>query len=210
MKFLFDLFPLIAFFVAFKLGGIYETATHDFVQQYLSGIVSGGVIQAEQAPWIIATLAGILATAGMVTYLLARGRKVDGMLWVSLFIFVVFGGASIYLHDDYFLKWKPTLIYWVGALALLIGQFGFRKNLIRKTMEAQVQLPDAVWSQLLGAWIIFFAALGAINLLVAFVFYKGDMAAWVSFKAFGATGIFFAFIVAQTLFLAKHIKEDAP
>ena len=65
MKFLFDLFPLIAFFVAFKLGGIYETATHDFVQQYLSGIVSGGVIQAEQAPWIVATLAGILATAGM-------------------------------------------------------------------------------------------------------------------------------------------------
>ncbi|AQR69661.1 MULTISPECIES: septation protein A [Janthinobacterium] len=209
MKFLFDLFPLIAFFAAFKLGGMYEAATHDFVQQYLSGFVSGGLIKADQAPWILATLVGIVATACQVSYLLLRGRKVDGMLWLSLFIFVVFGGASIYLHDDFFLKWKPTLIYWLSGLALLIAHVGFKKNLIRKTMEAQVQLPDAVWNQLLAAWIIFFGAIGALNLFVAFVLYKGDMAAWVSFKAFGATGIFFAFIVAQTLFLAKHIKEDA-
>ncbi|MNM68391.1 Intracellular septation protein [compost metagenome] len=209
MKFLFDLFPLIAFFAAFKLGGMYEAATHDFVQQYLSGFVSGGLIKADQAPWILATLVGIIATACQVSYLLLRGRKVDGMLWLSLFIFVVFGGASIYLHDDFFLKWKPTLIYWLSGLALLIAYVGFKKNLIRKTMEAQVQLPDAVWNQLLAAWIIFFGAIGALNLFVAFVLYKGDMAAWVSFKAFGATGIFFAFIVAQTLFLAKHIKEDA-
>lgn len=209
MKFLFDLFPLIAFFAAFKLGGMYEAATHDFVQQYLSGFVSGGLIKADQAPWILATLVGIVATACQVSYLLLRGRKVDGMLWLSLFIFVVFGGASIYLHDDFFLKWKPTLIYWLSGLALLIAWVGFKKNLIRKTMEAQVQLPDAVWNQLLAAWIIFFGAIGALNLFVAFVLYKGDMAAWVSFKAFGATGIFFAFIVAQTLFLAKHIKEDA-
>lgn len=209
MKFLFDLFPLIAFFAAFKLGGMYEAATHDFVQQYLSGFVSGGLIKADQAPWILATLVGIVATACQVSYLLLRGRKVDGMLWLSLFIFVVFGGASIYLHDDFFLKWKPTLIYWLSGLALLIAHVGFKKNLIRKTMEAQVQLPDTVWNQLLAAWIIFFGAIGALNLFVAFVLYKGDMAAWVSFKAFGATGIFFAFIVAQTLFLAKHIKEDA-
>ncbi|MBW3509587.1 MULTISPECIES: septation protein A [Janthinobacterium] len=209
MKFLFDLFPLIAFFAAFKLGGMYEAATHDFVQQYLSGFVSGGLIKADQAPWILATLVGIIATACQVSYLLLRGRKVDGMLWLSLFIFVVFGGASIYLHDDFFLKWKPTLIYWLSGLALLIAHVGFKKNLIRKTMEAQVQLPDAVWNQLLAAWIIFFGLLGALNLFVAFVLYQGDMAAWVSFKAFGATGIFFAFIVAQTLFLAKHIKEDA-
>lgn len=209
MKFLFDLFPLIAFFAAFKLGGMYEAATHDFVQQYLCGFVSGGLIKADQAPWILATLVGIIATACQVSYLLLRGRKVDGMLWLSLFIFVVFGGASIYLHDDFFLKWKPTLIYWLSGLALLIAHVGFKKNLIRKTMEAQVQLPDAVWNQLLAAWIIFFGAIGALNLFVAFVLYKGDMAAWVSFKAFGATGIFFAFIVAQTLFLAKHIKEDA-
>ena len=152
MKFLFDLFPLIAFFAAFKLGGMYEAATHDFVQQYLSGFVSGGLIKADQAPWILATLVGIVATACQVSYLLVRGRKVDGMLWLSLFIFVVFGGASIYLHDDFFLKWKPTLIYWLSGLALLIAHVGFKKNLIRKTMEAQVQLPDAVWNQLLAAW----------------------------------------------------------
>ena len=76
-------------------------------------------------------------------------------------------------------------------------------------IDRNLALNRFVWNQLLAAWIIFFGAIGALNLFVAFVLYKGDMAAWVSFKAFGATGIFFAFIVAQTLFLAKHIKEDA-
>ena len=128
MKFLFDLFPLIAFFAAFKLGGMYEVATHDFVQQYLSGFVSGGLIKADQAPWILATLVGIVATACQVSYLLLRGRKVDGMLWLSLFIFVVFGGASIYLHDDFFLKWKPTLIYWLSGLALLDRPCGLQEK----------------------------------------------------------------------------------
>lgn len=85
--------------------------------QYLSGFVSGGPIKADQAPWILATLVGIVATACQVSYLLLRGRKVDGMLWLSLFIFVVFGGASIYLHDDFFPKWKPTLIYWPSGSA---------------------------------------------------------------------------------------------
>jgi intracellular septation protein len=71
---------------------------------------------------------GIVATACQISYLLLRGRKVDGMLWLSLFIFVVFGGASIYLHDDFFLKWKPTLIYWLSGLALLIAHVGFKKT----------------------------------------------------------------------------------
>jgi intracellular septation protein len=131
------------------------------------------------------------------------------MLWVSLVVIGVFGGATIYFHDDNFIKWKPTLIYWLSGLALLIAHVFFKKNLMRKAMEAQVSLPEDVWKKLLYAWITFFAAIGALNLLVAFVIYKGDTSAWVSFKAFGATGIFFAFIVCQTIFLSKHIKGDA-
>ena len=206
MKFLFDLFPLIAFFAAFKLGGMYETATHDFVQQYLSGIVSGGVIKADQAPWIVATLVGILATAGMVTYLLARGRKVDGMLWVSLAIIVVFGGATIYFHNEAFIKWKPTVLYWVFALALVGAQFIMGKNLIRLMMKAQIDLPDAIWTRLNMAWAAFFATMGVVNLYIAFNF---PTSTWVNFKLFGFMGMMIAFVVAQTMFLSKYIKDPS-
>lgn len=208
MKLLFDFFPLLMFFVTYKLGGSNEAGAHALVEQYLSGMIAGGQVTPAQAPLILATLVGIVATAFQVLYLLARGRKVDGMLWLSLFVFVIFGGAGIYFHDDNFIKWKPTLIYWLSGLALLIGHLFFKKNLMRKAMEAQIKLPDAVWQKLLFAWIGFFAAIGVLNLLVAFVIYKGDTGAWVSFKAFGATAIFFVFIVGQTLFLAKYIKEE--
>ncbi|HAT33236.1 MAG TPA: septation protein A [Janthinobacterium sp.] len=209
MKLLFDFFPLLMFFGSYKLADGHQATAHELVTQYLSGFISGGVVTVQQAPMILATLVGIVATALQVSYLLLRGRKVDGMLWVSLVVFVVFGGAGIYFHDDTFIKWKPTLIYWISGLALLIGHVFFKKNLMRKAMETQIKLPDEVWHKLLFAWMGFFAAIGALNLFVAFVIYKNDLAAWVSFKAFGTTGIFFVFIIGQTLFLSKHIKEDA-
>jgi intracellular septation protein len=207
MKFLFDYLPLFLFFGVYKWAGGNEEAAHALVTQYLSGFVSGGVVAAAQAPIMLATLVGILATFMQVAYLLLRKHPVPGMLWLSLFIFVVFGGAGIYFHDDSFIKWKPTLIYWLFGLALVIGQVFFNKNLMRKTMEAQIKLPDAVWQKLLMAWVVFFAAIGALNLFVAFVLFKDDLSAWVSFKAFGTTGIFFVFIIAQTLFLSKYIQE---
>ncbi|MET3130712.1 intracellular septation protein [Oxalobacteraceae bacterium GrIS 1.11] len=209
MKFLFDYIPLFLFFGAYKWAGIYTDAAHALLTQYLSGFVSGGVIAPAQAPIMLATVVGILATFFQVVYLLARRQPVHGMLWLSLFIFVVFGGAGIYFHDDTFIKWKPTLIYWLFALALLISQVFFKKNLMRKAMEAQIKLPDAIWQKLLYAWMLFFAAVGVLNLYVAFVIYKNDLSAWVSFKAFGTTAIFFVFIVGQTFFLSKYMEEDA-
>ena len=209
MKFLFDLLPLIVFFVAFKWGNSNEDTAHSVVEHYLSGFISGGVVTPEQAPLILATAVGIIATILQIGYLLARGKKVDGMLWLSLIIIGLFGGATIYFHDDVFIKWKPTLIYWISAIALVVAHVFFKQNLMRRAMEAQVQLPEQVWRKLLYAWMTFLTIMGALNLFVAFVLYKGDTAAWVSFKAFGATGLFFAFIVGQTIFLAKHIKEDA-
>lgn len=209
MKFLFDLLPIVLFFVAFKWGNSNPDTAHAFVEHYMSGFISGGVVTPEQSGLILATAIGIIATVLQIGYLLLRGKKVDGMLWLSLVIIGLFGGATIYFHDDAFIKWKPTLIYWISAIALLVSQVFFKKNLMRKAMEAQVQLPDMVWLKLLYAWGTFLTVMGALNLFVAFVLYKGDTAAWVSFKAFGATGLFFAFIVGQTIYLSRHIKEEA-
>ena len=209
MKFLFDLFPVIVFFIAYRLGKVYPDGAQQLSQHYLGGIVAGGTVAADQAPILVATVAGIVATVLQIGYLLVRGRKVDGMLWLSLGVIVVMGGLTIYFHDDEFIKWKPTILYWAFAAALLIGQFVFRNNLVRKAMEAQIKLPDAVWNRVCYAWMAFFAAMGALNLLMAFVVFKGNTDAWVNFKLFGATGLLFAFIVIQTLSLSKYIQEDA-
>jgi intracellular septation protein len=209
MKFLFDLFPVILFFVVYKLGQGNQDAAHAIVGQYLGGLVSGGAVTPAQAPIMLATAVAIVATVLQIAYLLVRGRKVDGMLWMSLGVIVVMGGATIYFHDENFIKWKPTILYWAFALALFVGQVLFRKNLMRKVMEATIQLPDAIWNRVGYAWMVFFAAMGLLNLLVAFVIFKADTGAWVSFKLFGFTGIFFAFIVGQTLYLSKYLREDA-
>jgi intracellular septation protein len=209
MKFLFDLFPVILFFVVYKFANGNQEAAHALAIQYMGGLISGGNVAAEQSPIMLATAVGIVATVLQIGYLIARGRKVDGMLWLSLGVIVVTGGATIYFHDENFIKWKPTILYWAFALALFVAQFGFRNNLMRKVMEAQVKLPENVWNRVGFAWMLFFAAMGVLNLVMAFVVFKGNTGAWVSFKLFGFTGIFFAFVVVQTLMLSKHIQEDA-
>jgi intracellular septation protein len=208
MKFLFDLFPVILFFGVFKWGESHQQAAHGLVTQYISGLISGGAIAAAQAPIILATVVGIIATVLQIGYLLVRGKKVDAMLWVSLAVIVVMGGATIYFHDDNFIKWKPTILYWAFAVALLVAQVFMKKNAMRALMEKTMKLPDAIWTRVNLAWIGFFFAMGVLNLFVAFVIFKGNTSAWVSFKLFGFTGIFFAFIVIQSLLLSKYIQEE--
>lgn len=175
MKFLFDLFPVILFFIAFKVSGIY-----------------------------VATGVAIAATFAQIGWLLFRGRKVDTMLWVSLAIIVLFGGATLWLQDETFIKWKPTVLYWLFGAVLAGASLVFRRNLIRKLMEEQVSLPDRVWGQLNASWIGFFALMGAANLIVAYNFPTDT---WVNFKLFGGMGLMLAFVVAQSLLLAKYIEE---
>jgi intracellular septation protein len=208
MKFLFDLFPVILFFLVYKLGDSHQEAAHSIVAQYLGGLVSGGAVSASQSPILLATAVAIVATVLQIGYLLVRRRKVDGMLWVSLAVIVLMGGATIYFHDEKFMLWKPTILYWAFGLALFVSQVFFGNNLMRKAMEAQIRLPDAIWTRVGYAWMSFFAALGALNLFVAFVVFKGNTSAWVSFKLFGITGIFFVFVVIQTLLLSKHVLEE--
>jgi intracellular septation protein len=208
MKFLFDLFPVILFFIVYKIGEGHKDAAHDLALQYMGGLVAGGQLTVAQSPIMLATAVGIIATVLQIGYLLVRGRKVDGMLWLSLAVITVMGGATIYFHDETFIKWKPTILYWAFAVALFIAQVAFKNNLMRKVMESNIQLPDAIWNRVGYAWMGFLAAMGLLNLFVAFVVFKADTGAWVSFKLFGFTGIFFVFIFVQMLFLSKHIKEE--
>lgn len=209
MKFLFDLIPLLLFFAAYKFAGVNEGAAQHFINTYLSGIISGGTVTPDQSPIVIATLVGIVATMAQIAYIKLRGHKVDGVLWFSLAMFVVFGGLTIYLHDEDFIKWKLSIVYWLFAAGLLISEFVFKKNMMRKSMGEIIQLPDAIWSRLNLAWICFFLAMGALNWYVAFVWFKGDTSSWVSFKAFGSTSLMFVFIVAQTIYLSRHMKDEA-
>lgn len=177
MKFLFDLFPVILFFVAFKFFGIYA-----------------------------ATAVAMAATVGQIAWVWLRHRKVEPMLWVSFGVIVVFGSATLLLHDATFIKWKPTVLYWLFASALLIARLAFRRNLIRAMMAKQMQLPEAVWNRLLWSWAGFFVFMGVLNLYVAFNYSENT---WVNFKLFGGMGLMFAFVIAQALFLARHLEPEA-
>lgn len=205
MKFLFDLFPVILFFAMFKWGENNPDAAQALAHQYLSGLMSAGANVDTQAPIMLATAVAIVATFAQIGYLLLRGRKVDTMLWVSLVIITLFGGATIYFHNETFIKWKPTVLYWFFGATLLISQTLFGKNLIRLMMEKQIALPDAVWRRLNLSWVAFFATMGLVNLYVAYSF---STAFWVNFKLFGFTGLMFAFIIVQSLFLSKHAKDS--
>ena len=178
MKFLFDIFPVVLFFVAFKFYGIY-----------------------------VATAVAIAATVLQIGWLWLRGRKIENMLWVSLGVIVVFGGATLLLQNETFIKWKPTVLYWLFAGALGIAALAFKKNLIRTMMEAQVTLPDVIWGKLLASWIAFFAVMGVLNLAVAYNF---STDAWVNFKLFGGIGLMVVFVILQALMLSRYIEEKKP
>jgi intracellular septation protein len=203
MKFLFDLFPVILFFAAFKLAEQNPDTAAVLASTLLAGI--GGTVADAQAPILLSTVTAILATFAQVGWLTLRRRKVDTMLWVSLVIIVVFGGATLVLRDETFIKWKPTVLYWLFGLTLLVSAIGFRRNLIRKMLEEEVTLPEPVWSRLNLAWIGFFAFMGVANLYVAFSFPTDT---WVNFKLFGGMGLMFLFVIAQGLFLARYMEEE--
>ncbi len=201
MKFLFDLLPVILFFGAYKLAGANPEASHALAVQWL-----GGGIAITQAPILIATAVAIVATFGQIALVWTRHRKVDTMLWVSLAIIVVFGGATLFFHNPTFIKWKPTALYWMFGGVLLGSALLLRRNLIRKMLEAQIQLPDEVWSRLNLAWAGFFIAMGLLNLYVAYSFSEE---AWVNFKLFGGMGLMLAFVLGQGFYLSRYLEEEA-
>jgi intracellular septation protein len=176
MKALFDLFPVILFFAVFKFFGIFA-----------------------------ATAAAIAATLVQIIWTKIRHGKVDNMLWVSFAIIALLGGATLVLHDATFIKWKPTVLYWVFSCVLLFSQLFFRKNLMRSILHEKIALPLRVWNVVNLAWSLYFAVLGIVNLYVAFN-YSTDT--WVDFKLFGATGLTLLFVLLQAMALSKYIEEE--
>jgi intracellular septation protein len=152
----------------------------------------------------LATTVAIAASVIQVAYVWIRHRKVDTMLWVSLGLIVVFGGATLLFHNKHFIMWKPTVLYWLMGGALIIGEF-LGKNGIRAMIGHQIQLPDTVWRRLCYAWASFFLLMGVINLYVAYNFSEN---VWVNFKLFGILGLLLLFGIGQSLAIAKYIKED--
>lgn len=146
------------------------------------------------------------ATFAQIGWLKLRGKPIELMLWVSLAIVVFLGGATLLLHNDTFIKWKPTVLYWFFAVVLLGGQWLFKKNIMRSLMGAQLKLPDPVWNKVNLSWSIFFALAGALNLYVAFNFATST---WVNFKLFGLLGLMIVFVIGQGLLLAKHVQEES-
>jgi intracellular septation protein len=175
MKFLFDLFPVILFFVTFKIYGIYA-----------------------------ATAAAIIATFAQIGWMWLRHRKVDSMLWTSLVIIVLLGGATLVFQDEAFIKWKPTVLYWLFAVVLWLSVVFFRKNLIEALLAKQMALPTAVWRKLNMSWIVFFILMGAINIHVAFNY---SVDTWVNFKLFGSVGLMLVFVVMQATILSRYMQH---
>ena len=175
MKLLLDFFPIVLFFAAFKVWDIY-----------------------------VATGVAIAATVLQIGWLKYSTGKVETMQWLSLGIIVVFGGATILAHDETFIKWKPTVLYWLMGGALAAGMRLFRKNLLKSLMGAQMELPDHAWRAMNWSWVGFFALMGVLNLWVAFNF---DTDTWVNFKLFGGLGLMALFVVGQAFYLGRYMKD---
>ena len=204
MKILFDFLPIALFFGMFKYAEGEREWAAALGTEWLGFMVAGGVVGPAEAPVLLATVVVILATMVQIVWLKGRGRKSVKMLWVSLGLVTLLGGATIYFHSESFIKWKPTVLYWVMGGALLIGQLVFKKNGIRSLMGSQMRLPDDIWQRVNLSWAAFFTAMGCINLWVAYSF---STSAWVNFKLFGGLGLMFAFVAVQAIYLNKYMTD---
>ena len=176
MKVLSDLLAVVLFFVTYTL-------TKDMIMATAVALVIG-VIQAAFMYW--------------------KHKKLDTMQWVGLILIVVMGGATILFKDDRFIMWKPTVLFWIGALALL-GSHVTGKNGLKATMGKEVELPDSVWRHLLYAWVGFLIFMGLANI---FVFQNFSKDQWVNYKLFGSTGLMIVFFIGQGLYLSRHLPQE--
>ncbi|MBL8254852.1 MAG: septation protein A [Candidatus Competibacter sp.] len=176
MKLLFDFLPILLFFIAYKSADLY---------------VATGVL--------------VVATLAQVGWIWLRQRQVEKLPLITAGLVLVFGGATLILHDPVFVKWKPTVVNWLFAVAFFGSYFVGEKTLLERMMGSQLELPASVWVKLTFAWAIFFLAMGAANLFVAFTFEENT---WVNFKLFGMLGLTLVFVVAQAAYMSRHLKID--
>lgn len=180
MQFFYEIFPVFLFFLAFKFYGIY-----------------------------VATVVGIVTTFIQVIFNRWWLGVWDKKQIITFIVFVVFGGMTLYFHNPIFVKWKPTIVFWIFAFAIIVTQYFTYKPLAQRLMENMLQdkgtVPSLVWKRLNLMWAFFFMILGSVNLYVAYAY---DNNAWVNFKFYGVTGALLVFSVLQALYLAKFITES--
>jgi intracellular septation protein len=179
MQLLFDFLPVVLFFVAYKLADIYVA----------TGVLIAAVLVQTIVSWF-------------------RHGKVSAMLLTSAVLVLLFGGLTLLVHDATFIKWKPTIVNWLFALAFLVSQFMKGPTIVQRLVGEQLKLdPPSLWTRLNTMWIFFFVVVGALNLYVAFNFSE---AAWVNFKLFGLLGLTLVFALAQGLWLARKTEQLQP
>lgn len=171
-----EFFPILLFFVVYKFYDIYT-----------------------------ATSALIAATLVQMLLFWMMYRKIESMQWITLVLVIIFGGATLYLRDEQFIKWKLTIIEWLFGSAFLFTQFVGEKTFVERIFGAHLELPGALWKRLNLSWAAFFYSVGAINIYVMKHYDTDD---WVHFKTFGVPGLMIAFTVIQMAFIYKHIPDQ--
>lgn len=178
MKLLLDFLPVIIFFIVYK--------------------ATGNIV--------LATAILIPATLAQMLYTWIRTHSIEKMQLVTLVLVILLGGATVLFQDKTFIQWKPTVVNWLFALAFLGSQFIGGKPIVQRLMESNLELPTFAWRKLNIAWVVFFVAMGILNLLVA---YTLSEEAWVNFKLFGMLGLTLIFILLQGLYMSRHIQSKS-
>lgn len=176
MQTLFDFFPVLLFFLCFKFFGIY-----------------------------VATASAMIASLLQVFIYRIRHKRYETIQLISMGLILLLGGLTLVFHNPWFIKWKPTVIYWLTAIVLLGSSLFSSKTLIQKLMEANIKLPELIWKRLNLAWTVFFTVMGLLNLIVAYQF---DTDTWVNFKLFGGTACMIFFVLGQAFYLTKYQGND--
>lgn len=175
MKLFFDFFPIFIFFLSYKWFGIYN-----------------------------ATAIAMAASLIQVIFYRFKHQRYEKMHLLSFGLIFVLGGATLFFHNPWFIKWKPTGIYWLTSLVFLASSLISKKPLIQKMMEGNISLPQKIWQRLNFAWAMFFVLMGSVNLYVAY-YYSTDF--WVNFKLFGGAGFTLVFVFIQAIYLTRHLIE---
>ena len=204
MKLLLDFLPIVLFFVSFKWAGSNTEQTQAFLEPIL-GSISNAEIQTAQLPILLATVVAIIATLLQIVYQKATGKKIENMQWIGLVLITVFGGATLILQNETFIKWKPTVLYLAMAAGFLIA-YALKRNPIELMMKGQVDLPPHAWVNLMWAWVSFFVVMAVVNIAVAYSF-STDV--WVDFKLFGSLGATFLFVIGQGFYMSKHMNQSS-
>ena len=191
MKQIFELIPLILFFVVFKMDG--ETLQLLSFSYQFDGIYSAtAVLMAATAIQVVLTR-------------LITGKVEKQLLWL-FGIIVVAGSATLILRNDIFIMWKPTVFNWGLAMVLLGGLLLGKKSLLEKMLGQQLELPATAWLRLNQLWIANFLIVGSLNLYVAYNFSQD---AWVNYKLYSSIGFTLLLMIITMIIVVPHIKDKA-